>query len=105
VDPRLSVVEAGFDPVCQQRVAAGETHTRNLEDAVEAGVSGAPFYTWTESGSGAGSARTTGPPSSGNVTLHTHTHLYEGRRAGARHHCIAGHSGAWRGMAAAPATI
>jgi len=36
------------------------------------------------------------------VTLHTHTHLYEGapRRALAIH-CTLGHSGAWRGMAAA----
>jgi pimeloyl-ACP methyl ester carboxylesterase len=36
------------------------------------------------------------------VTLHTHTHLYEGapRRALAIH-CTLGHSGAWRGLAAA----
>jgi len=36
------------------------------------------------------------------VTLHTHTHLYEGaaRRALAIH-CTLGHSGAWRGVAAA----
>lgn len=36
------------------------------------------------------------------MTLHTHTHLYEGapRRALAIH-CTLGHSGAWRGMAAA----
>lgn len=43
---REALAQAGFDPALADRglLAGAETYARNLEDAVEAGVFGAPFY-------------------------------------------------------------
>ncbi len=43
---RACLVEAGFDPDLADKDLLGgaDTYTRNLEDAVDAGVFGAPFY-------------------------------------------------------------
>jgi 2-hydroxychromene-2-carboxylate isomerase len=42
---RACLVAAGFDPGSRAGLLAGaEEYTRNLEDAVSAGVFGAPFY-------------------------------------------------------------
>lgn len=43
---RACLVEAGFDPdlVDSDLLGGAETYSRNLEDAVDAGVFGAPFY-------------------------------------------------------------
>ena len=43
---RASLTEAGFDPSLADSglMTAADTYAKNLEDAVEAGAFGAPFY-------------------------------------------------------------
>ena len=58
--------EAGFDPALADSglLVGAETYSRNLEDAVSAGVFGSPFYV-TESG-----ARFWGQDRIGDLDLH-----------------------------------